>query len=598
MIYKIVFSVGCVLLGVFAWAQGENVGTATVFSPTLSCSLTTTTCSGPSYSLGASASPQTPSFGTMDNDVWFSFTAPSSVVKVRVCPTGFDAAVEVRSADGSTVISAFNNSASGIKEVSCVTGLTYNTVYTVRVGRVSGTGAGTFQMNIEHHASSVANNFYPGPAAGVSCYLAGNSIQRTLPCPGVTYAQTRFFFDGQGVPNIGPCTVTGGQAALGSCSSSWVSGGEYIVTVEVQANDSECGLIWWGYSVPRTIDFCGVCDLGWTSSSITPNNTTLSNICTNFSVAPFLGNYQFRWRFQTDNGNTEFCSTWNTGDLVTCSSSIFDCLRYNKSYQVSFGARFQPTDPICWYGPTTIVTPPMPYTNVTSTECCKWRNANSGFISGTNVPGYDQYRFRFTPIDPCNNNPPLQPIGPAITTGWSAGSVIAANSLVTPGTIYLVQEQGRILNNNCANCNGVNFNVFGQQTDWGSICIIGMRNSSSPAVGTPIGCFCTPGMIAPFEEDLSYELEYVTAQRTAVVSVANSESKLISVDLAASKLMGEGTMFLHNLNGQCVYQQKIIPTDEQIEFTIEPNGQWQTGIYVLTIRTTSGVVNEKLFLNF
>jgi hypothetical protein len=324
------------------------------------------------------------------------------VVKVRVCPTGFDAAVEVRSADGSSVVTAFNNSASGVKEVSCVTGLTYGATYKVRIGRVSGTGAGTFQMNIEHYTASVANNYYPGSQGG-SCYLSTSSLQRTLPCVGVTYSQTRYYFDGVGVPDIGPCVSAGGQITLNSCSAGFIGGAQYEVYIEVQANDAECGLIWWGTSIPRTILMCDNCNLPWTASNISPNNTTLSNICAQFSVTPFFGNYQFRWRFQTDNNNTEFCSNWGTGDMNTCSSNIFDCLRYNKIYTVNFAARLNPSDPLCWYGPTTIITPTMPYPSVVSAECCKWRNANAGFISSTPIPGYDQYRFRLIPINPCEN---------------------------------------------------------------------------------------------------------------------------------------------------------------------------------------------------
>lgn len=596
---RVVFCLGLFLASIHLFAQGEDASGATVFTPALSCSLTATTCTGANYNLGSSTSAQTPAVGTMANDVWFSFTAPSTVVKVRVCPSGFDAGVEVRSANGSTLITSFNNAGSGLKEVSCVTGLTYGAVYTVRVGRISGTGAGTFQMNIEHHAHSVANNFYPGPAPGVSCYLSANSIQRTLPCSGITYAQTRFFFDGVGVPDIGPFSTGGGQASLGAISSAWVSGASYNVTIEVQANDAECGLIWWGYSIPRTIAFCGVCDLPWTGSSIIPNNQTLSSICANFSVTPFLGNYQFRYRFQTNNGNTEFCSNWATGDLNTCSSTIFDCLRYNKTYMVSFGARFVPTDPICWYGPTTIVTPTMPYTNVSSATCCRWRNANAGNISGSVISGYDQYRFRLTPINPCNTSGPLMPIGPAITTGWGTTSAFNPSGITTPGTIYLVQQQGRILSNSCPNCSGVNSTIPGQQTDWGSLCIVGIRALSSPAAGSPIGCFCTPGLAAPFEElDLTYDLDYVTANKTSIITVSQTGHKLLSVDLKAANAMGNGKILMHNLSGQLVLEQVVQTDEEQIEINLNELNEMSTGVYVLTVQTESGVFTEKLFIHF
>jgi hypothetical protein len=586
------------LVSPLLFAQGEDVASATVFTPVQSCSLTATTCTGTNFNLGASTSAQAPAVGTMANDVWFSFTAPSTVVKIRVCPSGFDAGVEVRSADGSSLITSYNNAGSGLKEVSCVTGLTYGTVYSVRVGRISGTGAGTFQMNIEHHAVSVRNNYYPGPP-GATCYLSGHSLQRTLPCPGVTYAQTRFFFDGVGVPDIGPYTTTGGLAPLGIVSSSWIGGAQYNVTIEVQANDAECGLIFWGYSLPQTINFCGNCDLPWTGSSINPNNQTLSNICTNFSIAPFFGNYQYRYRFRTDNGNTEFCSNWATGDLVTCNSSVFDCLRYNKTYQLEFAARLSPTDPLCWYGPTTIITPTMPYTSVNSSECCKWRNANAGFVQGGVIPGYDQYRFRLTPIDPCNASAPLAPIGPAITTGWGSGSLLSLNGITTPGTIYLVQEQGRILSSNCPNCTGVNAVIPGQQTDWGSLCIIGIRSSTSPAAGTPIGCYCTPGFAAPFEElDVTFDVESVTVNKTAIATVKQTGEKVITVDLDASKTMGQGKIQLRNLSGQVVLDQIVQDGEQQYEFNLNEIPHMSTGIYILSVITEGGSFTEKLFIQF
>jgi hypothetical protein len=599
MMKKLVYFVCFVLSANFLAAQGEDVGVATVFNPTQSCSLSATSCTGANYNLGASTSPQAPAAGTMANDAWFSFTAPATVVKVRVCPNGFDAGVEVRSADGNTLITSFNNSASGVKEVSCVTGLTYGAVYTVRVGRVSGTGAATFQMNIEHHAVSVANNFYPGPAAGFDCYLSGNSIQRNLPCVGMTYAQTRFFFDGVGIPDIGPYTTAGGQAFLGFVSTAWISGGSYDVYIEVQVNDAECGLLWFGYSIPRTINFCSVCDLPWTGSSINPNNQTLSSICTNFSIAPFYGNYQFRYRFQTNNGATEFCSNWATGDLVTCGSVIFDCLRYNRTYAVSFGARLVPSDPVCWYGPTNIITPAMPYANVNSAECCKWRNGNGGFIQGTIIPGYDQYRFRLTPIDPCNPNNPLAPIGPSITTGWGSGSLLNPNGITIPGTVYLVQEQGRILSNNCPSCSGVSLTIPAQQTDWGSICIIGIRSSASPAVGTPIGCYCSPGMNLPFEElDLTYDQDYATANKTAIATIQKTGHKIVTIDLSASETMGIGVIEMRNLAGQLVLSKAVRAGEEQVEIQLNELPNMSTGIYVLTVKTEVGLFTEKLFIQF
>jgi hypothetical protein len=55
---------------------------------------------------------------------------------------------------------------------------------------------------------------------------------------------------------------------------------------------------------------------------------------------------------------------------------------------------------------------------------------------------------------------------------------------------------------------------------------------------------------------------------------------------------------LRNLSGQVVYEQKVVRSDEQIEFALETSHEMSTGIYVLTVRTSGGVINEKLFLNY
>jgi hypothetical protein len=193
----------------------------------------------------------------------------------------------------------------------------------------------------------------------------------------------------------------------------------------------------------------------------------------------------------------------------------------------------------------------------------------------------------------------LAPIGPSITTGWGAGSLLNPNGITTPGTIYLVQEQGRILSNNCPSCSGVSTLIPGQQTDWGSICIIGIRTTTSPAVGTPIGCYCSPGLSLPFEElDLTYDVDYATANKTAIATVHQTGDKMITIDLDASQTMGAGMIEMRNLAGQLILTRTVRVGEEQVEILFNELSNMETGIYVLTVKTDSGLFTEKLFIQF
>jgi hypothetical protein len=600
------------LLSIIASAQGEDASTAitlTNLSANFTCvqNYSSTSCLATSttQNLGVTTSSQTPAFGTMANDVWFSFAAAAEVLKIRVCNPTFDAAFEVWNSAGTTMIASVNsnaNTGASGKEVSCVSGLTFGTNYKVRVGRVSGTGAGTFQFNIEHSAVEVRNGYYPSPT-GTSCYHPGLSIKRTNTCVVAGVIATRWkFVPVNGDPPIICIGVT--DQLLSNCPGICMNG-DYIVYCEVQTNDAECGTIWWGYSLGRTIIMCdGACP-----NILTPaNNSVICNFLTTQYTCNSLGaGFKYQWRFITDNGATILCSTWsNQTVFLPNNSSIQDCFRFGKIYQVQVRARFCDSEPEGEWCPPgiTVLTCAAPLVNFQSGQCCRYKN-KAGFIYGTNVIEYDQYRFRFTKVDLCSTASPIQPIAPAFTTTWLSSPIINPNGIaeITAGSTYMIQLQGRInqTTSSCQSCtNGSILNVPSQQADWGPPCFITFRTSSSPPVGTVLPCYCTAGM--PTAEDQMPEIEELrytegATQTVGVLTASTQAQRMVAMDLSKAQMTGDGMLIIYNINGQKVYEQALYNLEENYYFSLNMSDSIEAGVYIISVTSSNGMVTDKIFFS-
>ncbi|MFN0032829.1 MAG: T9SS type A sorting domain-containing protein [Flavobacteriales bacterium] len=603
-----------------AVSQTEDAAATPLFNPALNIntanytciqSFTSTTCltGSTTQNLGASDSPQTDQSGngSMSNDIWFAFTAPAEVVKIRVCDPTFDAAFEVWNSTGMSFITGSNqNSTSSTgaagKEVKCVGGLVYNTVYLIRVGRVSGSGAGTFKLNVEYVSVKVRPSYTPDPP-GFSCYTPGNSIKRDNTCNlNVGVGATRWKF--VPIPS-GTTIICIGTAdySLSSCPGICM-GQDYMVYCEVQATDTECGAnIWWGYSEGKLIDMCdGACPT-ITSPSI---DTTICNIVNyTFTVSSLGGGeFDYQWRFTTDNGATQFCTPWSTqGQFQPLNSTLANCFRFGKIYQVQVRARYcdNETDPPWCSGGRTVITCNAPTVSVSSGTCCRWRNKNGGTISANSVSGYAQYRFRFTQVDPCSENP-LQPLAPACTTAWLNGPYVNPNVLtcIVAGNIYMLQVQGRNLALSCPLCSGSNQTFPQQQSDWGPPCFIGFRTTGSPPVGTPLTCYCTPNMpgepIDPYADMEEERWNEASEEVVGILSANTTASRIVNVDMAESLLEGNGVMRIFSMNGQVMYEQQVYDVQRNTYVTLNLEQQLAGGIYIISVTTDSGTVSQKIFI--
>jgi hypothetical protein len=611
-----ILALGFACMAMQTFAQGEDAAGSLLLAPTAMSSfsnLTPSNCGATTYNLGASTSPQTPAptSGTMSNDVWFHFVAVAEVAKIKVCsPTTFDAAIEVwnNAATGVAIASA-NVAGSGGKEWLCASGLTIGSTYKVRVGRVSGSGAGTFSIRYEHLGVEVAAGFFPDPPGAATCYNFTTNMQRTFIA--YTVGATRWKFVDSGGNVLGPFSLS---IFVNLSQIPGVCEGEtYQVSCEVQANDPECGNIWWGFSTPRPIAVCAtICpSISANANTIQCGGIFTDVFNTSISTSNIGTGFQYQFRFVTDNGQTDFCSAWQTSPFFQTSTLPYqNYFRYNKIYAVYVRVKKCNDDPQ-WCGPCTFSTTVLPYISITSSLCCKWRNKNSaGSITATGVVGMDQYRFRFSPIDPCSSNPFL-PIGPAVTTNWSPSFAISASGLpLTLGSVYNVQVQCRVLPASAINCDGTTNSLSGQQSDWGPPCFIGFRASNSPPVGATVDCCIQLSSMMDEWQMLmddykmtefdTYDMnedegELVSAAPPELI-VLSANSRLLELNTSEAALFGNGQLEIYNMSGQIVHSEKITAMHMTSNISVVTQTELTAGIYLVTIQSDHGTVTTKYYV--
>ncbi|MFM9986265.1 MAG: T9SS type A sorting domain-containing protein [Flavobacteriales bacterium] len=598
-ILLLIFSVQMKMFG-----QSEDLINAPLFNVTCITSFAISGCGTSTYNLGASTSLQLPSFGTMANDVWWRFEAPGELVKLKVCEPSFDAAIEVWANADSMVSSVNLNSNTGLsgKEFFCVGGLHTGTFYYVRIGRVSGSGPGTFGLKIEHNRVVVSPNYTPSPP-GQSCYRPGLNIKRTNTCA-TPLGSTRWkFVDEFGNETI--CVGVGDQP-ISNCGEFCLDGSTYTVFVEVRANDAECGNIFWGYGPGKPMQMCSNICL----TMITPTNNQVINNFQNFtfSAAGSVG-YEYNWRFTTDGGTTQFCTGWLTTPNFSpfTLSNISNCLSYNKIYQLQLKVRYCESETESdWCAPISFITPPFPYVNVNADYCCKWRNINSGTLYANAVLGIDQYQWRFTPINDAICPPDLTPIGIPVFTSWSSLSYVNPNGIpgLIAGTTYNVQVKGRTNAFNCTLCSGTNQINNEQLSEWGPSCIIPFRTTGDPSPGTFFECCAgfnggngDANMIGTESESLQYsDLQYSNHSNFGILEIRTMNQNSISVLFSETQLSGDGILRIYSLNGAIVYEQLVHEIQLNTTFTIDLKESISTGMYIVSVVTDSGAVSDKIMI--
>ncbi len=579
--------------------------------------ITTSQCGTTTYNLGASTSTQMPAAisGVMGNDVWFHFVAVAEVAKIKVCnPSAFDVSLELwNSGATGTPISAANANGSGLKEVICASSLVVGNTYKVRVGRANSNGAGSFNILYEHLAVEIRANYFPDPPGAATCYDFSTNFQRTL----INYSvgSTRWKFVDSSGNVYGPYTGTY-LFNFGQAPEICETLSSLNAFVEVQANDADCGNVWWGYSASRPMNICPqICPSISASSGTVSCGGTLCNIFNNSVSASNVGaGFQYQFRFVADNGQTEFVTSWSTSPIFSTSTNPYvNYFRYGKVYQVYVRVKRCNSNPN-WCGPCILNSCGFPYANITPTNTtsglsnyCLWRDKAGPQMATAAIPGMDAYRFRLMPVDPCAANPFI-PTGGAITTGWGNNYFFyPAAHPITLNQVYILQAQCRVSPASYTNPSGQTATIPGQQSDWGWPCFVGFRNSSSPAAGSTIACcsFPTPASMMLPEEYLGenrwtefYEWEeepqpIVNPGKITIMSVSGNE---ITINSSESLLTGNGQYEIYSMHGQLLQAGSLQAIHENDYTTIVTHEELPNGIYVITLYTPEGRVTDKLLV--
>lgn len=620
----------CLHLAVHAQSEDAN-GTLTALTPVAMANYTAaqwavSQCGTTTYNLGNSVSSQPASAisGLMNNDVWFQFTAVAEVAKIKVCnPAGFDVAIELWNAAATgTALATANSAGSGQKEVLCATSLTVGTTYKVRVGRANGTGTSTFNILYEHLGIALTTQYSPDPP-NLTCYNFNTTMQRPLTAFGV--GSTHWKFIGTSGTVYGPYTTIGNpnqanlshQFKLELGADICENEGTLQVLIEVQAADIDCQNIWWGYSTPMPILVCTpICPAINFSN---PNGACGGVQCNiynlTFGVSNIGQGFQYQFRFVTDNGQTEFITTWQTSPFFNTSTPPFsNYFRYGKVYQVYVRVKRCATNPQ-WCGPCTYTTCGFPSANIANINAttglsnyCLWRNKSGPQIDANIILGMDQYRFRLMPVDPCSSNP-FAPTGAPITTNWTYNYFFLPSAWPIPlNQVYILQVQYRVLPATLTNANGQTITIPGQQSDWGWPCFIGFRSSASPLAGTTVNCCNFPqpsALMLPNEyfdgegkwtEFYEWEEEPEPVIQPGKLTLLTAEGNEIQLDVTDSNLAGNGQAELFNLNGQLIHVEKLSAIHENSVISIVTEQELPTGIYIVSISTPYGRLTEKFFI--
>jgi trimeric autotransporter adhesin len=142
-------------------------------------------------------------------DVWYKFTAPSTAVRIRVVPTGFNAVLELQTSSG-TEIDFENATGSGVNEILNYGALTTGAVYYLAVRNYDATAGGAFTVCISPLARSgcdISSGSYDlcqsfkMRATGASNYIS--KFTRTAPTAGPTVNHTSTTQFPMSTPSIG-----------------------------------------------------------------------------------------------------------------------------------------------------------------------------------------------------------------------------------------------------------------------------------------------------------------------------------------------------------------------------------------------------------
>jgi hypothetical protein len=433
-----------------------------------------------SYDLGVE-----PASGPMANDTWFQFVAPAGTVKLRVCSPSFNAAVEVYDASLLLIHSIDNSASSGApgKEVGCVTGLTYGATYFVRVGRSTGTGAGTFIFNIEYAAVQLLPSESPGPN-GNTCYGPGDTLKRTTSCyTGVLDTRWKI------VDELGNETVIASNTGpLLLATQALCTDITYIVYAQVRAIDAECGNTFWGYSEGLPMTYCD------DQCPIVIQPLDGDTICSPADAVVLMdenAGHVYQLMMSTVDDSIQFITVWlNDPYWMLNSFDSFENLVFGETYHLHARTRVCLQDPImdfCDMG-IDFVYCDEPMVSLDSSDRCIWHAIGDVVhFTTTHDSPYLEYRLKLYPVDDCSH----EPISLAWMSPWQSSLDFALNEGIQfPDKVYGVTIETRMIERPCIGCIGAQTTIPAKSFGWSQTSYIGIAQAGNALIGDALGCGC------------------------------------------------------------------------------------------------------------
>jgi hypothetical protein len=522
----------------------------------------------------------------LNYDVFYSFVAQSQGVKIECPAAAFDMALELQTA-ANGFMECMNIQAGGVGETMWVNYLVPGDTYVIRVGAVDGASTGAFSIKAEWLPNIYLRaGYYPVDATAdavenpsIYGYKINQSLGRRLTNTtqfpvSVTAQATRWKFIDTGTLVEYEHTIAGTSSLLNlnAVPGPLCFGTSYDVQVQIQLEGQ-----WCGWADVYTIDMEASPTTQVSAGYINGFYNLEDEIRVNF-----VGNQQqIYWQFTTDAGQTTISDFSYPGDPT--SWVYFDeipCFRYNRIYTVQVAVEY--CGSIGPYStPVNVFTNPLPYTKVRSQYCTTEQWAGNT-IQCDFIFGADQYAWQLAPIE--EDDPDMQPTGPAIVTYTNNTTSLWLLPLLADGLQYGQAYRVGVKPFLGAFDSCDDF----QEGDYGYFCQIVIIDPNDPGIPPPVD-----------EDDKFQDLEEKSLTDSAkpinVFQNAGGQ-KVMGIRNANETLSGKGLLQVFDVNGRLIESQMFAALEHATVIQYNLSQNYETGIYLVTMTSETGVLSETVFI--
>lgn len=514
---------------------------------------------------------------------WIRFTIPSTAktcsVKLSVQPTGFDAVVDLYTNSG-TFLQCSNTAGSGSQETlrsnpnsPNFVVLTPGTTYLARISSTTDVTSACFNVGVEFYvAGELRPTYAPNPQFddATAGYKVSDAILRVF--NGAADAQvqlTEWRITDASNPSDPGCTfiINGTLNSLSLRDLPCICYGRtYNVVAQLRIDGHFTGA-------------CYVRQINMEPEPLTfvTNPPSCTSQALNGSITClYLGNAaQVQWELATSTGTITAPLSATIGNILYLQN--VPCLRYNRVYNVRVRAGWCGTWG-SWSSPYCLITQPIPFTQLLSTQC----GANVGRYSVFRcpaVPGASQYIWQFAEINPGDIQNPIAPASVICSIGefTGAGAFIQIGKTYRVGVKPVLPSSTTACSNVFSACNSY------QQGDFGIFCQITVTGNLMTTYPTDQESIFT----APSRDD-NGRLVWITSP--------SSHNKNISINFTGKEAFGNGIVRIYNMAGQLILQENLTDISSDALYQVQLPESLPANMYVVNVQTESGSWSDKFVI--